>query len=210
MIALATFVDTAIREIIISAEREDSHKAFYMAEAGINCVTHHHRSRNFAFSMRSPEQTYFCGQKIIYSGSGGHIDETIDFTFKAGWQDKKEDYDLTDENRDECYYDAEASSADLLLPIAGIGLEQEDYFTDQDLQDHFLAQPEPLIIRSQDSEACARVSVEVLPRPQFDSDGDRTVVYCQIQAVSRGFNKCDEDGQPVEGSVERTRIMGLD
>ena len=196
MIAVTTFIDTAVQELIITAEREDSYQAFYMADSGINCMAYYGLGRDRAFQMRSDPETYYCD-----------IDsEGQEFKFESGWSDHEENYTIYNEAEDSCYYDEENSEPDeeKWEPVFGLGLE-EDKNQDPD-------NPDAVVIRSEYSEACAKVSVRVEPRVHFEDDENENVVRvrCRTEAVSRGASRCDEDGNPEEGAVERTRIRRLE
>ena len=173
-IAVSMFSETALEEIFISSDRYESHVAEYMAESGLECVLYHQKEYA-AFGMVSDPEEYRCN------------DHT---TFEAGWGDLDLGYEPPGENR-RCYWDDEDN-----IPVMGLGLKESDYYgTSYVLLVADL--PGPIIFRTDNSNACAQINIEVKSR---NPAGE-----CSINVRSVGISECDSEGNPTSGAVERTR-----
>lgn len=63
------FADTVMKEISISRDEAESLKAFYAADAGIECMRFY--SNNFdAFNTKMPQGTYSCGVGAAFQAGG--------------------------------------------------------------------------------------------------------------------------------------------
>ncbi len=188
LVATSVFLDFALDEMIISADREESEMAWYMSEAGIECAIYYGNRPFRAFHMRSEENTYYCRT------DAGPV------SFKAGWQEGSYEAGNTlNYEDDQCYWD------DDRILITGL-MSPGDYDHDSEKYRVF-GEKEPIIIRSEASDACARVTVVVESRKR-GSPGEE-MVRCAVTIRSVGASKCDADGYPAEGAVERIRIQTM-
>ncbi|MFP4616907.1 MAG: hypothetical protein ACLFNR_01980 [Candidatus Paceibacterota bacterium] len=182
LIATSIFLDVALEELFLSADREESDIALYMAEAGVECAVYHQRKYGSFNSLSDPE-TYWCDPNS---------------SFEAGWSDA-DDPDIPDiQNTDypdnsSCFYGEDPT------PIFGLGLDPNNY-TSSDVK--LISSNDPIVIHNDKNDSCARVFVEVRPRKRESLER----VFCEISIRSEGASECDSDGNPVEGAVERTRI----
>ncbi len=204
LIATSIFLESALEEIILSADREDSDLALYAAESGVECMLYHHytQEEGRAFYMKTEPRDYSCG-----GGSG---------TFTAGWGTSSNDstYESGQESEsDNCYLEDEDGETGT-APVFGIGIDPSNYGSDIDMANH---ESDPSLIENIESDACASVTVEVRPRLRvrsfFDEDigeeVEETQVHCAISIRSVGASECDADGNPTPEAVERTRVENI-
>lgn len=188
LIATSVFLDTAFDEMIISVDREESELAWYMSEAGIECANYYNNRPFRAFYMRNSEETFHCR-----TGVGG-------VSFKGGWFDESyEAENVLNNDEDECYWDNER------ILVTGL-MSPGDYEYDPEKYKVF-GEKDPFVIRSEDSEACARVTVEVVSEKMGPAGEE--MVRCAVIIKSVGASECDADGYPAEGAVERIRIRSM-
>lgn len=181
--ATSIFLETALEELFISKDRSKSDRAFYMAEAGIECAIHNH-IKNRVFNMRKERRTYHCNDNV---------------EFEAGWKDDEFESSYSPGSLDGCYWDENE------IIFTGL-LDHNPYENNEGykiLGDDLI---EPFVIWDDNDEACTRVFVKVesVKRSLGGVIGD--IVSCDVSVTSVGASKCESDGSPAEGSVERTRI----
>lgn len=181
LIATAILQDTAFGEMAISAERRDSNKAYYIAEAGVECALYHQREYK-SFNMRSPETVYSCG------ATG------VETSFTAGIQSASFESNNVINETDSCYWD----SSDFIW----YGLV--DDIGDYDLGTN-VGQHDPFVIWDEDEVSCTRVSVTVISMPRY-FEGEIGDVVCGVEIRSEAASECNPDGTPAPNSVQRNRI----
>lgn len=178
LIATSIFLETALEELFLSADREESDRALYMAEAGVECALYHQREYNAFITLNDPD-TYSCNSSV---------------DFDAGWSDYT-DPDLSIENPgdDSCFWGEDPT------PIFGLGLDPSDY---DGVNKKLYGVEDAIVLKSEDSDACSRVTVEVEPV----KNDSLNLILCRITIRSEGASECDSDGNPLDGAVERTRV----
>lgn len=181
LIATSMFLETALEESFISSDRKESDMALYMAESGINCARYHQDNGNWAAF-----NTAVTDQRIFSCGGG--------VTFTAGWNTSENQNNYSPGPNDKCFF---SEDEDLIF---GLGLETGDYSGNELLVDSKPA----IVIESDDSDACARVTVEI--KSKRVDYGSGTFGACEIKIKSVGASECDSNGFPKPGSVERTLI----
>ena len=187
LVSTSVFLESALEELFITAERENSEMAWYMAETGIGCAEYHH-NENRAFFMRTLESEYRCKE-----GSGD--------TFSAGWRDEfSEENALLNSTLDTCYWDSDRILVTGLMDPDNHEYDNEEY--------EIFGLREPIVLWSEDGEACARVTAAVVSE-RISMGDEGSISVCNIQLRSVGADRCNSDGFPATGAVERVRIKSV-
>ncbi len=186
LIATSTFLESALGELFLSADREDSDTALYMAESGIECVLYH-QNKYEAMKTLNEQNEYRCDEETVFQLGWGGNDYSASGVF------------INNEEGDSCMWREEGSP----LPVFGVGLNHADY---DGIEKRLIDTYDAIVLKSQGSDACAMVTIEIEPL----KDLDLNMIMCDVHIRSRGASECDDDGFPIAGAVERTRVESME